>query len=52
MYRDNSHFPGSFADSLMPVLQAQMLPILTDGPENSPSNNAAGEKQLPRQFKP
>ena len=28
MYRDNNHLTGHFADSLMPVLEAELLPIL------------------------
>ena len=28
MYRDDNHLTGSFADSLMPVLERELLPIL------------------------
>jgi len=28
MYRDNNHLTGSFADSLMPVLESELIPIL------------------------
>ena len=29
MYRDNNHLTATFADSLMPLLESQLLPILT-----------------------
>ena len=32
MYRNNGHLTGAFADSLMPVLEAELLPILRERP--------------------